>query len=235
MALPWLCLPVIYPVSGFYLDSLIAHKLRFAFIFVCILFEVSICVLWEYRVSAKYSIIHQPRWLLNLHLQPGQNTSTSTICTVSSSCFFSDFVGKKVCPSFLLQTPGKFNQTANRVNILSNPSHVNSTYSTYGLHMIRTEKKQPSHFFSLAYTSISIIIWSIVLWLCKHVYVCISWKLYKPQQTACNSFIDFYWIYRHVMITVCFLHAIFPTNTHTHTHWHSLFLSFHVFIMSMIC
>lgn len=65
--------------------------------------------------------------------------------------------------------------------------------------------------------------------------ICISWKLYKPQQTACNSFIDFYWIYRHVMITVCFLHAIFPTNTHTHTHWHSLFLSFHVFIMWMIC
>lgn len=95
------------------------------------------------------------------------------------------------------------------------------------------KKNQPSHFFSLAYTSISIIIWSIVLWLCKHVYVYrgsyISHS--KPLVTHLLIFIEFI----DMLWSLSAFYMLFFRQTHTHTHWHSLFLSFHVFIMWMIC
>lgn len=89
--------------------------------------------------------------------------------------------------------------------------------SLMGLHMRSTRERKNTHShisISLQHphrTSISIIILSIVLWLCEHVYRGNYISHSKPLVTL----IDFYWIYRHVMITVCFS-CMLLTNTHTY-------------------
>lgn len=113
----------------------------------------------------------------------------------------------------------KFNQTTSRVNILSNPSHVKLHTSlmvcTWDPHEKERERKRHKHThisISLHHSPrISIIISSIVLWLCKHVYR----ENYISHSKPLVPHIDFYWIYRHVMITVCFSCMLL---THTHTH-----------------